>query len=107
MNIEHYTLVMDYIKDIFEFRKTINHKLTNYEIKHLIYQLNYDLNKEAEYFESFCCGNEVDCFTNFDEDLVHFCMIHSGFRIKQETNFYKYNVSIKKKIKRLIQMNNE
>ena len=107
MNIEHYTLVMDYIKDIFEFRKTINHKLTNYEIKRLIKQLNYNLNTEDEDFESYYSGRESEILTDFDEDLMHFCMVRSGFKAIHETNFFKYNVAIKKKLKRLIKMHGE
>ena len=107
MEHEHYELVMNYIKDIFDFRKSINHKITNYQIENLIKQLNYNLNKEEEYFESYYSCGESEILTNFDENLVHFCMIHSGFRVKQENDFFKYNVSIKPKTQRLLQMYND
>ena len=95
---EQLKLVKNYINIMFQFRTTINHKLTNYEIKNLIKQLNYNLNKSVEDFESYYSNGESEIFTYFDENLVHFCMIHSGFRVKTETIFFKYNVSIKPKI---------
>ena len=105
MNIDfkNYNLIMNYINEIFQFRSTINYRLTNYEISNLINQLHYDLDRECETYY----GCESDFLIYYDEKMVHLCMIDTGFRVKNDMNLFMYNVSIKPKIQRLIKINNE
>ena len=105
MNIDfkNYKLIMNYIDIIFQFRSTINYRLTNYEISNLINQLHYDLDRECESYY----GCESDFLIDYDENMVHLCMIDTGFRVKNDMNLFMYNVSIKRKIQRLIKINNE
>ena len=108
MYIEHEQLKMinNYINFMFQFRTTINHRLTNYEIKNLIKQLNYNFNKTDEDCESYYTNGESEIFTNIDKNQVHLCMVRAGFIVKTETNNYIYNVSIKPKIQQLLKYNN-
>ena len=94
-DIEQEEKVMNYIKTMFQFRTTVNHKLTSIDIMHLIHQiLNYKFYKS-------------EIYSNIDVNLIHNCMINSGFRFKKETNYYIYSVSIKPHIKKLLQLYND
>ena len=106
MNIDpqNYKLIMNYINDIFQFRTTFNHRLTNFEISILINQLHYNLDRECETY--YGCESEI--LNDYDENMIHYCMIDAGFRVmKNETNNYIYNVSIKTHIQKLLKMHAE
>jgi len=93
--VEQEKLVMDYIKIMFQFRKSFNHKLSSIDIMHLINQIiNYKFYKS-------------EIYSNIDEKLVHDCMINVGFRYKQEKNYYIYNVGIKQHIQKLLKIHAE
>jgi len=93
--IEQEHKVMDYIKIMFKFRKSYNHKLTSIDILNLIHQIiNYKLNKS-------------EIYSNIDEKLVHDCMMNYGFRFKKESNFYIYNIGIKQHIQKLLKIHAE
>ena len=93
--IEQEKKVMSYINDMFQFRKSFNHKFSSIDIMHLIHHIiNYKFYKS-------------EIYSNIDENMVHLCMINAGFRYKQETNNYIYNVSIKPQIKKLLKMHAE
>ena len=90
VNMEQEKLVMNYINDLFQFRKKFNHKLSNNDITNLIHHINYKLNKSG---------------FNIDEKLVHNCMINFGFRVmKTKNNDYIFNVGIKPPIQKLLKL---
>ena len=94
-SMEQEKLVMNYIKTMFQFRKSINHKLTSIDITNLIHQIiNYKLIKS-------------EIFSNIDENIVHNCMINFGFRFQQKTNYYIYSIGIKPPIQKLLKIHAE
>ena len=94
-NMEQEKLVMSYINDMFQFRKSYNHKFSSIDIMHLINQIiNYKFYKS-------------DIYSNIDENLVHNCMINFGFRFKKESNYYIYNIGIKQHIQKLLKIHAE
>ena len=93
--IEQEKLVMGYIKTMFQFRKSFNHKLTSNDITNLIHQIiNYKFYKS-------------EIYSNISENMVHLCMINAGFRFKQESNCYIYNIGIKQHIQKLLKIHAE
>ena len=93
--VEDEKKVMEYINIMFQFRKNYNHKLTSIDILNLINQIiNYKFNKS-------------EIYSNIDEKLVHDCMINAGFRFKQESNCYIYNIGIKQHIQKLLKIHAE
>ena len=94
-SMEQEKLVMNYSNDMFQFRKSFNHKFSSIDITNLIHQIiNYKFYKS-------------EIYSNIDENLVHNCMINVGFRFKKESNYYIYNIGIKHHIQKLLKIHAE
>ena len=95
VNMEQEKKVMDYVKIMFQFRKSYNHKLSSIDIMYLIKNIiNYKFYKS-------------EIYSNIDEKLVHDCIINAGFRFKKESNYYIYNIGIKQHIQKLLKIHAE
>jgi len=117
-NTKTYKNVMIYINEIFEYRKTINHKLASNTIKDMVERYNYLIDEENNDIEAYyghIDDEELIMFGNdnireesnyISHDLVKYCMLKSGYicksKIINETTYHKYNVRIKKNMKEII-----